>query len=85
MPNSLRLDPGEKPPFTFCESVHAGPQSPWHIRKTTDVGRKFGGGIDTLSLCGRVERGWDLEARINEGHLRHCCKTCVEKYREAVK
>lgn len=80
----LRLDPGEKPPFTFCESVTASSASPWHIRKTTDIGPKFGGGIDTPSLCERVRagHGWDLEVRITEHHLSHACPKCVEEYRK---
>lgn len=68
--------------FSFCESVHAGSTSPWHIRKLTDVGRKLGGGIDTASLCGRVDKGWDLEVEITEHHLTHTCAACAEAYRD---
>lgn len=68
--------------FSFCESVYAGPRSPWHIRKLTEVGRKLGGGIDTPSLCERVKQGWDLEVEINEFHLeRNTCQDCLKEYR----
>jgi len=87
----LSLEPGENPPFTFCEGVHASSTSPWHIRKTTAAGPKFGGGIDTPSLCGHVtppsrhgSNGWDLEVRISEKHLQHCCAKCAEEYRKLV-
>lgn len=87
----LSLEQGERPPFTFCEGVHASSTSPWHIRKTTAQGPKFGGGIDTPSLCGHVtppsrhgSNGWDLEVRISEKHLEHCCQTCAAEYRKLV-
>lgn len=80
---SDRLEYGldEKPPYAFCESVHAAPLAPWHIRKLSEAGLKTGGGIDTPSLCGRVrpfgdesgERrgagGWDLRVRILPRHF----------------
>ena len=69
--------------FSFCESTAAGPLSPWHIRELTSVGRKLGGGIDTLSLCGRVKTGWDLEVEITPFHLeKNTCKDCLKQYRE---
>lgn len=79
-----RLERGEKPPFTFCESVAAGSRSRWHIRRTTAVGPKFGGGIDTPSLCGAVKppMGWDMEVRLQEKYFDHCCRECVRLYRE---
>ena len=70
------------PKFSFCESIHAGPKSPWHIRKLTEKGKKLGGGIDTKSLCNVVNLGWDLEVDINPFHLEHTtCKKCLEVYR----
>jgi len=60
--------------YTYCESVHG--IGPWHIRKLSDKGPKFGGGIDTQSLCGMVQPigtttghargwgGWDIHAHI---------------------
>ena len=66
--------------YSFCENVHAGPFSRWHIRKLTDVGRKLGGGADTSSLCGKQVH-WDLQVEITEFHLAHnTCLKCLEKY-----
>ena len=47
------------PQYSFCESIH-GSFNTWHIRLLTPAGRKLGGGIDTESLCGRVNHGWDI-------------------------
>ena len=83
MTTSIRLEygPDEKPEYAFCESVHAGPLAPWHIRKLSDTGLKLRGGIDTPSLCGRVRPfgdesgehrgtgGWDLRVRILPRHF----------------
>lgn len=71
--------------FSFCESVHAGPSSPWHLRRLTVNGRKLGGGIDTRSLCSAVEVGWDLAVEITEHHLSHACPRCVSEYRRITK
>lgn len=68
--------------YSYCESIHAGPLSPWHIRKLTG-GRKLGGGITTNSLCGRVAQGWDLSVPIALGHDRHTCRECLSEYRVA--
>ena len=70
--------------YSFCEASWAGPLSPWHIRKLTSVGKKLGGGVDTNSLCGRINngRGWDLSAEITDHHLDHSCKDCVEIYKK---
>ena len=69
--------------FSFCESVLAGSKSKWHIRKLTESGKKFGGGIDTPSLCGSVTKGWDLEISITEFNLKtNTCSECLKKYRE---
>lgn len=35
--------------YSYCEAVTASGISPWHIWPLTDIGRKFGGGIDTPS------------------------------------
>jgi len=82
--------------YAFCESVHAGPTSPWHIRQLTQVGLKLGGGIDSASLCGHLmpqgvrvgERlgggGWDLSVVITEHHLSHACQRCAAAYTLAV-
>jgi len=82
---NLSLKPGEKPPFTLCEPVWASGLGLWHIRKTTEAGPKFGGGVDTPSLCERVPvgQGWDLEVRINEHQLtKNTCKACLDLYRQ---
>lgn len=66
--------------FSFCETVTAGPTTPWHIRELTGEGRKPSGGADTPALCSRVV-AWDLEVEITAHHLTHACKACVEKYK----
>lgn len=82
--------------FAFCEPVWAGPLGKWCIRKLSDAGPKYGGGVDTSSLCGRVKppgsggacNGWDLRVRITEGHLTKndlICPKCLALYREATK
>jgi hypothetical protein len=82
----LRFGKDERPPFAFCESVHATGTSPWHIRRVVGP-LKLGGGIDSGSLCKRVRStaegggGWDLEVRITSHHLSHACPGCVEEYR----
>jgi len=84
---SLGLGPEDRPPFTFCEPVWVSGSGHWCIRKTTEVGLKLGGGVDTPSLCGRVEagRGWDLAVRMTEHHLNeNACPKCLPKYRELV-
>jgi len=74
--------------YSLCESAYAGPQNKWHIRKLTDVGPKFGGGIDTPSLCGLIGppqgNGWDINVDITEHHLdENVCKHCHREYRLA--
>ncbi len=61
--------------------MHAGAQSPWHIRPLTEKGPKFGGGADTLALCD-LKVAWDLDVNTTEHHLGHACKACVEAYRK---
>ncbi len=74
--------------YSFCESVTAGPNARWHIRKLDTQGLKFSGGVTTESLCGRVVPspkglgGWDVEVPINEQHLGHCCQECAQKLRK---
>lgn len=62
--------------LSFCESVTASSRSPWHLRELTDVGQKFGGGIDTASFCEIVRPskdgglgGWDVDVAIT---LKEC-------------
>ena len=69
--------------FSFCESIHATSNSPWHIRKLTGAGKFVTGGVDTPSLCGLVERGWDLEVDIDVSRYEDlCCPKCVELYKQ---
>jgi hypothetical protein len=82
--------------YSFCEGVHAGPNTRWHIRKLSREGPKLTGGIDTTTLCGRVAPfgvekkdsssgwgGWDLQVEITKHHLDHCCPECATAYRKA--
>lgn len=66
--------------YSFCESVTAGPLSPWHIRTLTEKGQKLGGGADTVALCGRTVC-WDLKVDLSTHHLNNsACKKCVTEY-----
>ena len=62
--------------FSFCESAHAGPLSPWHIRRLTKTGKHLGGGADTPSLCD-IKVAWDVDATLSVHHLGHACRKCV--------
>jgi len=52
--------------YSFCEPVWVASAAPWCVRPLTEQGRKLGGGVDTASLCGRVDPakggGWDISA-----------------------
>ena len=67
--------------YSFCEPVWVSTPAPWCVRPLTAKGRKLGGGVDTKSLCGRVDPakggGWDLseECVVSIGHS-HMCKRC---------
>ena len=70
------------PKLSFCESVVATGVGKWHLRLLTDKGPKYGGGIDTDSLCGRVRagRGWDAQVAITEYHKEHnTCAACLKE------
>jgi hypothetical protein len=62
--------------YAFCETLVAG--GTWHIRELTAGGEKFGGGADSLALCGR-EVCWDLQSPIVSRllELSNCCKKCT--------
>lgn len=78
----------------FCESVHATPDSPVHLRAVGSEGLLPGGGIPTAALCGRdVHGGWDLaedavtpervaELRDYTG-IGRLCPACVTAYTSA--
>jgi hypothetical protein len=74
--------------FSFCESASATSSTPWHIRKLTKEGLKVTGGVDTNSLCGRVQSplGWDVDVDLSrfeaDGRLEAVgCERCVREYR----
>jgi len=88
----LEYAPAEIPPFAFCEPVWVTGPAPWCIRPVNPAtGLRLGGGVDTSSFCGRVHPsntktvggGWDLNVRITEHHLGHCCPKCAAAYRKA--
>ena len=66
--------------YSFCENVHAGPCSRWHIRKLSDKGKKFGGGADTSALCEKQVH-WDVNVELTIYHLDHnTCPKCLKKF-----
>jgi hypothetical protein len=67
--------------YCFCEAPTTGSKSRWHIRPLTELGRKLSGGADTVSLCGRTI-SWDNSVETTDLHLEHCCRLCMESYRE---
>lgn len=70
--------------YSFCESLWAGSQSPWHIRIVPEGAElKTGGGIQTGSLCGHVDagKGWDLEIEVASWGPDHVCKKCYEAFK----
>ena len=79
--------PDKPTEYSFCESVHATGATASCIRPLTEAGRKLGGGIDTPSLCGRVQppNGWDLAYGITPERIAHprvTCKRCADLYEE---
>jgi hypothetical protein len=81
---------GEVPSYSFCEGICAGSNSRWHIRKVRDS-LHLTGGVNTDSLCGKVRPlgpevgscgGWDVNVKITDHHLTHCCPTCADLYRK---
>ena len=47
--------------FSFCEGSWATAISPTHIRRVGPEGLMPGGGVQVLTLCGRVfGNGWDV-------------------------
>ena len=56
--------------------------SPWHIRQLTEAGKKMGGGIDTPSLCGRKQNGWDVNHRAPEQGIKpdFVCESCWAEF-----
>lgn len=68
--------------ISFCESIHATGASPWHVRMLVGE-KKLGGGVDTPSLCGRVEvgQGWDLQVEPTWDRLiqNFVCQRCLKE------
>lgn len=66
--------------LSYCESVHAGGASRWHLRWLDKAGPKFGGGITTGCLCGHVKagNGWDINAPIDWRNIRDVAPACLE-------
>lgn len=64
---------------SYCETWVAGSDSPWHIRILTSVGKKFNGGADTPSLCGR-EMSWDRAPVVTKKPLGKVCAKCQEAW-----
>jgi len=65
--------------LSYCESVHAGPLSRWHLRWLDEAGPKFGGGITTGCLCGHVKarEGWDVNVAIDARNISETAPTCL--------
>lgn len=72
--------------FSLCEGTHATGTSPWHIRPLEhSQEKKLGGGIDTGSLCGRVQagHGWDLSVSLHPHvECEHVCRGCKDRYED---
>lgn len=84
--------------YSYCESALATAANPLCIRPLTAAGPKFSGGVDTASLCGRVNprvNGWDIRRAVCESDFgiridrgpyhaatHRICQRCVEKLRE---
>jgi hypothetical protein len=64
--------------LSFCESQWASGHGLWHLRWLDGAGPKFGGGITTVSLCGNITNGWDLEVPVTAHHLaNNTCPRCA--------
>lgn len=66
--------------LSFCESVHAGPQSVDHLRVVGMEGMMLGGGFKGPTLCGRTwMNGWDTRTPVTELTVRHetTCQACA--------
>lgn len=77
--------------YSFCESATVTGVGPWHIRKLSEAGHKYGGGIDTPSLCTRVKPkpwgGWDLRMEVTKKQVMHVdvCQACRKIWLEETK
>lgn len=61
--------------LAYCETITAGPETPWHIRPVFK-------GVDTLSLCGE-EIGWDLNTVVSVQSIMRLgssvCSRCADE------
>jgi hypothetical protein len=71
MPTKTNPRPGT---LSSCETMFAVAK-PWHLRKLTAKGYKFGGGADTPALCGRAV-AWDVNVPVTKGRLSNSLTTC---------
>ena len=85
--------------YSFCEPSFAGSLVRWCIRELSVQGPKYTGGIDTPSLCGRVQPfgakvsgkknpgvgGWDVRVEMTALHVAHACPECVRAYQAMLK
>jgi hypothetical protein len=70
----------KKDVYSYCETWTAGSNTPWHIRKLTDAGKKLGGGADTPSLCNRTV-DWDVNCPFDtKNRIIPVCKKCKDVY-----
>lgn len=73
--------------YSYCEPVFAGSFGRWCIRPLTDAGPKYGGGVDTSSLCGRVSLklgGWDIRVPFGSVKKSVVCIRCLEIFKTKV-
>jgi len=68
-------------PLSFCETGFAM-SAPWHLRRLSDAGPKYGGGADTPALCGR-KVAWDIDVPVTPERLDNPDITCA-KCKEAL-
>lgn len=64
---------------SYCEAWAASSESPRHIRRLTASGKRFNGGADTPSLCGR-KMSWDRAPMVTKHPLGKVCVKCQEAW-----
>lgn len=74
--------------FSYCETVTAGPSTPWHIRLRGQGAPLLpGGGISGPAACGRdLAGGWDIPGRgVSTTDLASLdaavCQRCADSFR----
>lgn len=77
--------------WSFCEPDTVAGAAPWCLRPLTEAGQKFGGGVDTGSLCGRVRarHGWDIDVPVTKDRLENpecmCPECAVQLEKESLR